>query len=132
MGSTAKGSFDLTGWEPTPWDEVDGVVLARATVTKAFHGDAEGSTSVAELVLVSRDGDGLAYGGLERFTGSLAGRKGTFVLHHDANADPDTGWFRWSIVPGTGTGELAGIRGTGVITRHDDGRHDYTFDYDLD
>jgi uncharacterized protein DUF3224 len=126
----ATGEFDITGWDGQPWDEQDGFVLSQARVTKAFHGDAEGSTSVAQLVLAMNGDQGVAYGGLERFTGNLHGRKGGFVLQHDAGADSGPGGLRWSIVPGSGTGELAGIRGRGAI-RIEDGKHFYELDYDL-
>jgi hypothetical protein len=130
VSQTAKGEFEITDWQQEPWDETDGFVLSRAKVTKLFGGDAEGSTSIAHLVLAMKGEAGVAYGGLERFTGNLNGRKGGFALQHDAGPETEGG-LRWSIVPGSGTGELAGIHGRGSITI-DGGKHSYEITYDLD
>lgn len=125
----ATGRFNLDAWEEEAVDAVEDFVLARVRVGKTFHGDAE-ATSSTELVIAKKGEAGVAYGGLERFTGSLHGKQGTFVLHHDASRSADGGWFRWSIVPGSGAGELTGIRGEGTVVPHDDS-YSYTFDYDL-
>lgn len=130
MSETARGEFEITDWQQEPWDETDGFVLGRAKVTKLFHGDAEGSTSIAHLVLATKGETGVAYGGLERFAGNLNGRKGGFALQHDAGPETEGG-MRWSILPGSGSGELAGIHGLGSIT-HDAGKHSYEITYDLD
>lgn len=130
MSEIAKGEFDITGWDQEPWHEAEGFVLSRATVRKLFHGDAEGATSVAELVLAMNGEEGVAYGGLEWFTGNLHGRKGGFALQHDAGPDSGEGGMRWSIVPGSGTGELAGITGRGTI-QLTEGKHLYTLTYNL-
>jgi hypothetical protein len=73
-----------------------------------------------------------AYVGFERFTGTVGGRTGTFVLHHSATADSADGQsLLWAIVPDSGTGELRTIRGAGQITVGVDGGHAYTLEYTL-
>ena len=63
----------------------------------------------------------------------LAGRAGTFVIQHSVRmtAEEGAGTPDVSVVPDTGTGELRGLRGDIEITRHEDGRHTYVFEYDL-
>jgi hypothetical protein len=98
-----EATFEITGWEQDDYDApADGPSLTRATVRKAFAGGVEGE-SVAELLTCGE----LAYMANERFSGSLDGRAGTFVLQHGAWEGGQWGF----VVPGSGTGELAGLRG---------------------
>ena len=122
------GSFTLDSWDqqdddPTP----GGFTAGRARVTKTFDGDLTGS-SRTQLVLVGTAAGSRAYCGFEEVSGTVAGRRGTFVLRHAAEGDADGGWMTWTVLPGSGTGELAGVRGEGQITRHDDGTHTYWLD----
>ncbi len=112
------GEFEVTQWDQTPYgDEAHGPALARATVRKTFRGDIDG-ISVAEVLLAGAEG-GRGYLASEVFTGVIAGRRGTVVFQHggiDDGADPFT---YGSIVPGTGTEELAGLAGA-VAYAHDE------------
>ncbi|MGH3241869.1 MAG: DUF3224 domain-containing protein [Spirillospora sp.] len=135
MTFQASGSFDIDAWEAEkPYDEQDGTKLTRVQVGKTFHGDLVG-TSGSELITVESAAGPVAYVGIERVQGILHGREGTFVLQHSAGSEdgtPDTQWLRWLIVPTSGTGELAGIRGVGQITVAADGAHTWTLEYTLD
>jgi len=128
---TATGTFDMHAWTPTEYDTQPGAQLTKVSAQKAFHGDIEG-TSSAELIMVAvPDGDeyqGAAYVGVERISGSVHGHAGNFVVTHIADAA--TG-MTVAVVPGSGTGELAGLSGHLTIDRTDDGSHTYTFEYDL-
>ncbi len=96
-------TFALTGWDQAPYDApADGPPLMRATVRKAYAGALAGS-SVAELLSCGE----LAYVANERVTATLDGRSGTFVLQHGAWEGGQWGY----VVPGSGTGELTGLRG---------------------
>jgi Protein of unknown function (DUF3224) len=112
-------TFEITGWEQDDYDApADGPPLTRATVRKTYGGGLE-AESVAELLTCGE----LAYMANERVTGALDGRSGTFVLQHGA-------WEggQWSfVVAGSGTGELAGLRGD---ARLEHGR--ITLHYELD
>ncbi|WP_235017675.1 DUF3224 domain-containing protein [Thermomonospora echinospora] len=131
MTQNASGTFDITGWDEYAKDAgPDGVVVARVRVTKAFHGDLTG-TSVTEIQTVTTDSGPSAYVGIERFEGALHGRKGTFVLQHSAGSDAEGQWLKWLIVPTSGTGELAGLRGGGDIVVDENGGHSYSLAYDL-
>ncbi|MGW4640891.1 DUF3224 domain-containing protein [Sphaerisporangium sp. NPDC004334] len=126
----ANGAFDIEGWEPETYDEREGATLSRVHITKTFRGDLEGGSTTDILTAMTQVEGSAAYVGLERFTGTLHGRKGTFVLHHSATGSAGEQSLSWTVVPDSGTGELLGIRGGGQIT-NDDGAHTYTLDYDL-
>ena len=105
--------------------------LTRMSLDKQFHGDLE-AVSQGEMLAfgggAQKDG---AYVAMERVTGVLAGREGSFVLVHRSllrDGMPD-GWSV-TVVPGSGTGALAGIEGSMTI-RIEGGRHEYEFDYAL-
>lgn len=111
-------TFEIVAWDETGSDEpAAGWVLTRATVRKKLAGVLEG-TSVAEVTMTAQ-GTGQAYSALERVEGTLAGRTGTFLLQHGGAGD-ETGQEAFGhVVPGTGTGELAGLTGTAVFA-HDE------------
>jgi hypothetical protein len=110
----AEASFEITGWDQSVWDDADGAELARVTVRKKFSGDLSGE-SVAELLTAQIGGNPVEYRGIERVMGTLGGRSGSFVLSHGAGPGDPTTAARALVLPGSGTGELAGLRGTGEI-----------------
>jgi Protein of unknown function (DUF3224) len=128
--STAKGTFDIDRFDAQdPYEDRDGVRLARAHITKTFHGDLAGG-SETDIMTVHTENPA-AYVGIERFDGTLHGRKGGFVLQHEAGGTDGVPWMTWKIVETSGTGELAGIRGEGQIIIGPDGGHSYTLEYGL-
>lgn len=128
--TTAAGTFDLDRFDAEqPHDDRDGVSLARAHISKTFHGDLAG-TSETDIITVSA-GQPAAYAGIERFDGELHSRQGGFVLQHNAGGTAGVPWLTWKIVETSGTGELAGLRGEGQIIIGADGSHSYTLDYEL-
>ena len=128
--STAEGTFDIDRFDTQPpHDDREGVALARAHITKTFHGDLVGN-SETDIITVHTEHPA-AYVGMERFEGTLHGRKGGFVLQHNAGGADGVPWMTWKIVETTGTGDLAGIRGEGQIIIGPDGAHSYTLDYEL-
>ncbi len=131
----ATSSFDVTGWEQASYDDgVAGPALSRATVRKAFTGDLSGD-STAELLMCQADtsdlGAGAGYVASERVTGRLGDREGTFVIQHwgvSVGGNQSTGGH---VVPGSGTGDLAGLTGDIVISVDADGAHTLTLDYEI-
>ena len=104
--------------------------LARMSIDKEFHGDLEG-TSQGEMLAASGDVEGSAgYVAIERFTGTLHGRSGSFVLQHSGTMDRGEPRLTVSVVPDSGTGELGGLTGTMHIIIAG-GSHSYEFDYTL-
>jgi hypothetical protein len=129
----ASGSFEIDSWSDETYDDGVDAKLSRAHLTKIFAGDLAGTSAVDMLavsVLAEGDGEhqGAAYVATERFTGSVHGRAGGFVLVHAASAPHG---MKVAVVPGSGSGELVGITGEIAITRHEDGSHTYTFEYEV-
>ncbi|MBW8483877.1 DUF3224 domain-containing protein [Actinomadura parmotrematis] len=134
MTSRASGTFEIKSWDAgTPFQNEGGVELTRVQVTRAFHGDLVGS-STAELITVRSPAGPAAYVGVETVRGILHGREGTFVLQHNAGSDDggdDTQWLDLLVVPATGTGELAGVRGRFELGTDDAGGHAWSLEYTL-
>ena len=112
--------FEITGWEQSSYgDEGERSELARVTVTKVFTGDIEGE-SAAELLMASNP-VGAGYVASELFTGVIGGRAGSLVIQHGGLAEGDDGHSFGSIVPGSGTGALAGARGEAIYANNEEG-----------
>jgi len=127
----ATGSFAVESWEGSPYDDKDGTVLSRASLNKRFSGDLEG-TGTVEMLSAEVGGEPAVYVALERIAGRLAGREGTVVLNHIATSDASGQRQSVSVVPGSGSGGFAGLRGTWENSHGPDGGSTYVFDYELD
>jgi hypothetical protein len=130
--TTIIAEFEVTAWDQAPYGATadGGPELGRATVAKTFRGPLSG-TSVAELLLCGNGEAGRGYVASEHVTGTLEGRTGTFVLQHGGIQGPgDEGRTFGHVVPGSGTGELAGLRGDAVY-RHDETGARLTLTYAL-
>ena len=115
MSNTATTTFSVTKWVPDTYDQpVEGPDLARVSVTKSFEGDLSGTSKGEGLFCGMADpADGAGYMVSERFSGSLGQRAGTFVLQHVGIMSPGSPPRAFGhVVPGSGTGELAGLTGT--------------------
>ena len=132
MPNKATSEFAITAWEPAPYDEdVPGPRMTRTVVKKTFTGALAG-TSVAELLTCESESGSAGYLAMERVDGILDGRAGTFVIQHGGIFDATTGNATpyGAIVPGSATGELAGLRGSAEY-RHDDRGAILTLDYEI-
>lgn len=126
----AKGTFDVKlGPLPTS-DTSEGSPLARMSLDKQFHGDLEGSSKGEMLAAGTAVKGSAGYVAIERVTGTLHGRTGSFVLQHSATMARGTPELAIIVVPDSGTGELAGLTGRMMITITD-GKHYYEFEYAL-
>ena len=83
------------------------------------------------MLSVRGEGDGAGYVALETVRGTLDGRTGTFAILHAGTMTEDGMWAKWPISPGSGTGELEGIRGEVRIEIAPDGAHTLYLDYEL-
>jgi hypothetical protein len=104
--------------------------LARMTIKKQFTGDLEG-TSAGQMLSAGTEVKGSAgYVAMEKVTGKLNGRSGSFILQHTATMDRGTPLLSITVVPDSGTAELMGISGTMqiIITN---GQHSYDFEYQI-
>jgi hypothetical protein len=129
----AHGSFDVKLAPQKPDNDISQAAnLTRMTIDKQFHGDLEATSKGEMLSAMSEDvKNSGVYVAIERVTGTLAGRKGSFALHHTGLMDRGQPHLTISVVPDSGTGELKGISGTMNIIIAPDGKHSYDFEYQL-
>ena len=100
-------------YEPVAYDEpAGGPVLTRIHVEESFAGDISGDGAVEFLQAAAPDGSA-SFVGIERVTGTLGGRTGTFLLQDAGTVQGSIVSGDWFVVPGSGTGQLAGLRGDG-------------------
>jgi hypothetical protein len=127
----ASGTFQVDSWDEEPYDEADGAKLSRASLTKTFHGDLEGTSSAELLVAIAQESS-RAYVGIERIQGRLNELEGSFVVQHNATGTRGDDRAVVTVVPDSGTGDFAGLSGTFTICAEDDGSHSYDFAYEMD
>ena len=132
MSQRAAGAFDVKVTPQKPDTQIARAAnLGRLTIDTRFHGDLEG-ISKGEMLATQTEVPGSAgYVALERVTGKLKGRAGSFVLQHSATMTRGSPKANIAVVPDSGTGELQGISGTMIITVGADGSHSYEFDYKI-
>ncbi len=126
--------FQVIGWEPveTETPTEGGPALARTTVKKTFSGALVAESTATLLTCVAADpAAGAGYVASEQVVGALDGREGTFVLQHGGLSGPGVEPYTFGhVVPGSGTGALAGLTGTIAIANGPEG-HTLTLDYTL-
>jgi hypothetical protein len=111
----ATATFGIDGWDEQPTFEGDGGrKITRATVTKGYHGDLEG-TGVMEYVMAYAPDGTATFVGIERFEGRLGDRRGTFVMRDGGEFRDGVAASSFEILAGSGTGELTGLRGTASV-----------------
>jgi hypothetical protein len=126
----ARGSFEV---KLNPQSQEDGVgdpTVGRMAIDKQFRGGLE-ATSRGQMLAAMTDVEGSAgYVAIERVTGTLDGRSGTFALQHSGTMTRGVAQLNITVVPDSGTGELVGLTGTMIIDIAD-GKHSYDFEYTL-
>lgn len=128
----ASGTVTMTSWDETPLDAADGWPrLTRARAGNVLHGDIQG-TGTLEYLLAYGDDGGAAFVGLERVVGRIGYRSGSFVLQHVGRFADRMAVATWTIVPGSGTEALTGIRGQGRFAAARGQPSPYTLDIDWD
>jgi hypothetical protein len=133
--TTATATFDIKEWKEQTWDgqpyaDVDAPKLTRAENVYTYQGDFEGESKLQYLMQYNADGTVYSVA-LEQLTGRLAGRRGTFVVQHEGLYDGVSNTGTFTIIPGSGTGELSGITGSGSVYATHEVR-EITFDYELE
>ena len=125
----ASGTFEVKLAPQAPDAEAD-TTLGRLSIDKQFHGDLEGA-SRGQMLTAGTDVEGSAgYVAMERVSGTLHGRRGTFALQHSGTMTRGAPSLAIRVVPDSGTGELAGLSGSMSITIVE-GKHSYDFEYAL-
>jgi hypothetical protein len=126
----ATGSFDVKIVPLANDTPAEGASLGRMSIDKQFHGDLEGTSKGEMLTAGTAIKNSAGYVAIERVTGTLHGKRGTFALQHNATMTRGEGSLNIIVVPDSGTGELAGLSGTLRIDITA-GKHNYVFEYSL-
>ena len=128
----ATGTFEIISASDDAFHESEnGPKLTRASGTQRFSGEIEGDGSVEWLMCYLPDRSA-TFVGLQRIDGAVGGRKGSFVIQAVGVHDGEQSKASWSIVAGSGTGELAGIRGEGSFHAPGGADASYNLEYRLD
>lgn len=126
----ARGTFEVQ-LAPLPADAyADAATLGRMTIDKQFSGDLVGTGKGQMLTGMGSVKGSAAYSAIERVTGTLAGKRGSFVLQHTGIVANGQQSLVITIVPDSGTDELTGISGTLMIII-DGKKHSYDLEYQL-
>lgn len=125
-----EGEFEVRRDAQPALDLGDGAQAAHLRFDKVFRGPLEAAGVVHMLAVGTATEGSAAYVAVERIAGTLEGRAGSFFLHHTGVMDRGAPSLAIGVVPDSGTGALAGLRGTLAIDIVD-GRHFYAFDYTL-
>ncbi len=129
--SQLSGGFKIDSWDEQTYEELgDGAKLTEATVTQTFEGDIAGTGSVRWLMAYRPDGTA-RYVGLQRIEAIIEGRAGAFVAETVGDFDSKVARWNWAIVPGSGTGDLATIEGSGTFEAPHGGSASFTVDVSL-
>ena len=127
----ATGTFEVKLAPLSSDGEAPDAALGRMSIDKQFHGDLEG-TSKGQMLTAGTGVQGSgAYVAIEKVSGKLHGRSGSFILQHTGTMTRGAPQLAIAVVPDSGTDELAGLSGTFTI-KIDDGRHSYEFEYTLE
>src|SRR5437762_7383880 len=113
MQNSAHARFAIKSWDEKPYSEGrDLPRLTRASVMKTFTGDIEGEGQVEYLMMYRNDGSA-TFVGLERVVGRIGGKVGSFVLQRSGVFENGQAKESYSVIPGSATGDLRGLRGEG-------------------
>ena len=131
MKQSASARFAIKSWDERPYNEGQDLPrLTRASVTKTFTGDIEGEGQVEYLMMYRSDGSA-TFVGLERVTGRIGSKSGTFVLQRTGVFEGGQAKESYSVVPGSATGDLQGLLGDGSSAVGHGMEHPFTLSYEL-
>ena len=131
MKNVANARFTIKSWDEKPYSEgADLPKLTRAAVAKTFAGDISGDGHVEYLMMYRSDGSA-TFVGLERIVGQVAGKSGSFVLQRTGVFENGMAKESYFVVPGSGTGDLRGLRGEGTSAVGHGIEHPLALNYEL-
>jgi hypothetical protein len=132
MATHAASTIEMKSWEERPFAEAEGAPkLTRANGSDLYHGDIEGEATF-EYLMMYRDDGVTSFIGLERIVGRIGDREGSFVLQTHGTHEDGSVNATWSVVKGSGTGDLRGLRGEGELIWRDSQTSSATLDYDFE
>lgn len=121
----AEGTYGIQGWDEKTWDgkehkDVHGAKLTLAIIKQDYHGDFEGDVD-SQLLMNYLDDNHISYVGYQKMVGRLGERTGSFVAHVEGSFEQGAATSIFTIIPGSGTGDLSGIEGKGEsVSKHGD------------
>ena len=132
MKRTANARFIIKSWDEKPYSEGKGLPrLTRATVAKTYTGDIEGESQVDYLMMYRPDGSA-TFVGLERVSGRVHGKSGTFVLQRIGGFESGRAKESYTVIAGSGTEELTTLRGEGTSDVGHGMEHPIELSYEFD
>lgn len=130
VSTHAAGTFEVKITPQISGDNVEDASLGRMTIDKQFHGDLEGVSKGQMLTAGTAVKGSAGYVAIEKVSGTLNGRTGTFILQHTATMTRGVPQLSITVVPDSGTGQLVGLSGKMFINLSE-GKHSYDFEYTL-
>jgi hypothetical protein len=130
MMTRASGTFEVKLNPLAPDDKSEDATLGRMSIDKQFHGDLEATSKGQMLSAVTAVKGSAGYVAIERVSGTLHGRSGTFMLQHNGTMTRGAPQQSVTVVPDSGTGQLVSLAGKMTIIIAD-GKHSYEFEYTL-
>jgi len=128
MTNRARGTFEV---KMTPQEQPEDMPTGRMMIDKQFQGDLEG-TSKGQMLMAGSSSvkNSAGYVAIEKVTGTLNGRRGSFYLQHTGVMTRGVGELTITVIPDSGTDQLAGLNGKMNIIIAE-GKHSYEFEYTL-
>jgi hypothetical protein len=131
MKQSASARFTIKSWDEKPYSEgPDLPKLTRASVTRIYTGDIVAEGQVEYLMMYRSDGTA-TFVGLERVVGGIAGRTGSFVLQRTGIFEGGQAKESYSVIAGSATGQLSGLRGEGRSILGHATEYPFTLNYEL-
>jgi len=124
----AEAKITVESSEARPYDQTASPALMEIRLTETFTGDIDGVSPVRALQVL-HDDQSASLVSVQRFRGKLSGREGTFVLQGSETVENGEIKATWFVVPGSGTGDLRGLRGEGGFEGHFGKGSNATLDY---
>ena len=129
---TANAHFTIKNWDEKPYSEAQDLPkLTRASVVKTFTGDIEGESRVEYLMMYRSDGSA-SFVGLERITGRIGDRGGSFVLQRTGAFENGQAKETYTVIPGSATGDLRGLVGEGSSSLGHGNEYPFVLNYELE
>lgn len=131
LSGHATGAFDVKLSPLTLSEQSADPKLGRMSIEKQYHGELEASAKGEMLTAQSEVKDSGVYVAVERVTGTLNGKRGSFAMHHTGVMNRGKPELKITVVPDSGTDDLQGLTGIMNIRIEGGGKHFYDFEYSL-
>ena len=130
MTQRATGTFEVKIGPLEAYNKNEGAGAGRMSIDKQFRGDLDAASKGEMLTAGTATKGSAGYVAIERVTGSLKGKSGSFALQHSGTMNRGAPQLTVTVVPDSGTDQLTGLAGKMAIIIAD-GKHSYEFEYRL-